>query len=115
MTVLRGIAMSWKMLGCDQHRAVSVRMGASDEGLDEIRDLGRIFSIGTDIDDRVVGIVIDIGDWCEQPVHAQGPCLTSRLGAFVLHSVEVLSGSERHAVGPSSGGGDTHGRASLKI
>src|ERR1700722_14885343 len=115
MAVLRGIAMPWKMLGCDQHRVVSVRVSAGDEGVDETRDFGGIFSIGADIDNRVVGIVIDISDRREQPVHAQSARFPSRLGAFVLHSVQVLGGGERHAVGPSGGGSDTHGRASLKI
>ncbi len=110
-----GIAVPGKMFGGDQDTIRRVGMRAFDKCGDVARYLLGIFAVGAQVDDRVQGIVVDVGHRREDPVNAQGASLAGGDHAFILHGGEIARRSERHAVRESRAAGDAHGSGSLEI
>ena len=72
MAVGGGVSVAGKVFGRGEE---SSRARPFHEARGQVRDQGRVFAEGTDVDDGVVGIVVDVGDGRERPVHAQRPAL----------------------------------------
>ena len=68
MRIRSGIAVSWEMFRGGQNVRARHRVRARNECGNERRNVVRIFSVGSDIDDRVVRIVVDIGIRKEEPL-----------------------------------------------
>ena len=66
------ISMSGKMFGCGQNPCRRHRVRAFDERRNESRYVGGIFPVGADVDDGVIGVVVDVGIGKEEPLNAQG-------------------------------------------
>src|SRR5258706_16042628 len=58
------IAVSGKVLGTGQKTRVLV---TANGGRPQPANQSRVFSIGSDTDDRVVRVVVDVHNWCEIP------------------------------------------------
>ena len=71
MAVHGCIAVSRKMLRRGQDQILLVGMRAFDEGLHVGGDILRILAEGADIDDGVVGIIVDVGDRIIDPLDAE--------------------------------------------
>ena len=63
-----GVAVAGEVLQRGEHAAL---VRAADVRGYHGRDLGRIFTVGTRVDDRVLRINLHIGNWVEVPVDAQ--------------------------------------------
>ncbi len=72
MRVDGGVAVARKVFDGDEHLGLRIAARAFDVGFDVSGHLLRIFAVGADVDDRVVGVVVDVGDGSEDPVHAHG-------------------------------------------
>src|SRR5919205_414467 len=67
--VYRRVAVAGEMFG-GRERAALAR--AADGRRDELGHAPRVFAEGADVDDGVVGVVVEVGDGAEQPVDAEG-------------------------------------------
>ena len=90
-------------------------MRAVDECGHVARHLLRIFAVGAQVDDRVQGIVVDVGHRREDPVNAQGAGLAGGDQAFILRGREIARRSERHVVRETRAAGNAHGSGALEI
>ena len=79
-----GVAVTGEMLGGGQHVVLFVGVGAFDEGLDLRRNILRILAEGTDVDDGIFGVVVDVGDGKVDPLHAESAGLAGGHFAFVV-------------------------------
>ncbi len=77
MAVFGGVTMAGEMLGGDQHGILAVRMRAVDVGFHEARHLLRVFAEGADVDDGIIGVIVNVGHRREQPVDAHGARIAS--------------------------------------
>ena len=73
-----GVSMSGEVLDGREHERFLVGARALDEGLHVRGDGVRVFSEGADVDDRIVGVVVDVRDRVVDPVDAEGAGLARR-------------------------------------
>ena len=65
------VAVPRKMLGGGQHDAAAVGLGSFDEGFHVSRHHLRVLAERADVDDGIVGIIVDIGIGVENPVDTE--------------------------------------------
>ena len=110
VAVYRGVAVSREMLGGGQNEVVLVGMRALDEGLHVGRHILRILAKRADVDDRVLGIVVDVGYRIVDPVDPQGAHF-----AFETGERRIARRSECHGMRKGRGAGNPHGCAPFEI
>ena len=110
-----GVAVAGEMLGGHQHAIVGIGMRAVDERRDVARDGFGILSVGADVDDGIVGIVVDVGDGREDPLHSQSSGFACRGQPFVARRFQIAGRAVGHVVRKADRVGDAHGRGALKI
>ena len=115
MAILGRVAVPGEMLSRHQHGILSIRMRAGDVSLNEARYLSRVLAKRSNVDDRIVGVVIDVGHRGEQPVDAHRARVASGIRPFLTHGRQIMRGGKGHAVRPRRGGVHSHGSASLEI
>ena len=115
MAVFGGVPMPRKMLGSYQHWILAIRMRAIDVGFHKTRHLFGVLAERANVDDRIVGIVVDVRNRREHPVHAHGTRVASGVGSFFGDSSQILRGAECHAVRPRCCRVHTHGSAAFEI
>ena len=107
--------MTGEVLSRHQDRILRIGMRACDIGMHKIGDFTSVFAVGSNVDDRVVGIIVDVRNRCEQPLDTHGASVARRLAALIARAGKILRGGECHVVRPGRCGSDSHGRAPLKI
>ena len=115
MRVGRGIAVTGEMLRGHQNARFRIGVRAFDEADDELRDVLRIFAVRADVDDGVVGVIVDIGIGEEEPLDAHGARFLRRDFAFDAGFIGIARRGEGHGVREDRGGVDAHGSAALEI
>ncbi len=115
MRVGVGVAMAGKVLGRHEHLIGWIGVRSLDESLHVRGDGLRVLAEGADVDDRVVGIVVDVGVGREDPMNAHRACLARRGRAESTRQFKVVRGPEGHHVGERRRANHAHGRAVLEI
>ena len=110
-----GVAVPREMFGGGQREVLLVGVRPFDEGPDVRRDVVRILAEGADVDDRIIGIVVDVGDRVKDPLDAQRARLARGDLAFVAGQRRIARGAERHGVRKNRGAFEPHGSAALEI
>src|SRR5437867_5538522 len=96
MRIDRGIAMTGKMF-CGSNDMLA--LNAVDESRTEFRDRLRIFTVGTDIDDGIASVVIDIEDRCKNVLDADSFRLAARDLADTSRVVRISRRADSHRTG----------------
>ena len=78
-----GVAVAGEVLGGGEREILLVGVRALDEGHHVRGDGLRVLAEGADVDDRIVGVVVDVGDRVVDPVDAEGAGLARRDLALV--------------------------------
>ncbi|MBA7622639.1 hypothetical protein ES703_30017 [subsurface metagenome] len=110
--ILVRISMARKMLGCGNE---PILLAASDEGDGQAADLGRIFSEGSCVDDRVVRIDIHID---HRSICHMDPQCSAFPGSDLAHEIGLVlrpCGSNPHKRGKQRGSCDLVPDTSFKI
>ena len=103
------------MLGGGQDEILLVRVGAFDEGLHLCRHSLRILAKRADVDDRVIGIVVDIGDGRVDPVNPNGAGFERGDFAHGVSVAGISGGGKGHRGRKRSAFIQAHRGAALKI
>ena len=103
MTIDGGIAMTGKVLGAQKNGIRRVGMGTFNERRHVSGYLIRLLAEGSDIDDGVVGIVIDVGNRCKNPMDSQGSCFSSCSCSQLPGGCQITCRIKRHVMGIFSG------------
>ena len=93
MRIGRGVAVSGKVFGRGQHRAL---VSAANVCRHEIADLLRVLSERTRVDDGIRWIGIHVGDGKEIQVHSDGPRFQSRDASKGLGIYRFAGSSKCH-------------------
>src|SRR2546423_5518097 len=98
MGILGRIAVPWKMLGRGEDATLRVNARAFDERAHMVGYLARVFSERANINDRVVGIAVDVGYREVYPMNSQGPRIASRNLSHVFRRLRIACRRKRHGV-----------------
>ena len=93
-----GVAVAGKMFGGHQHSIVGIGVRAVDVRGDVARDGVRIFAVGANVDDGIIGIAVDVGDRRENPLDAQSAGLAGRGQPFIARGLEIVGRAVGHVV-----------------
>jgi hypothetical protein len=115
MRVGSSIAMSGEMLGGGKDAVTPVAFGPLDECFRVTRHYLRVLAEGTDIDDGIIGVVVDVSVRIKDPLDADRPRLSRRDLAFVTCERRLSGGSECHGVWKYGGIVQAHRSAALEI
>ena len=115
MTVHVGIAMAGKVFGCNQHSILRIGMRPVDVRGHVLRHVVRILAVRPEIDHRIVGVHVDVGNRREDPVEAQRARFSSGDQTLDARAFHVACRAIRHVVGEARAGIDAHRRAALEI
>ena len=107
-----GVAVPGKMFSGSQ---AAVFFHAAHEGCDEFGDALRIFAERARIDDRIAGIIVDVGNRRVNPVNADGAGFERGDFAHGVSVGRISAGRQRHRRGKRSAFVEPHGRAAFKI
>ena len=109
------VAVARKMFGGGQHEIALVGMCAFNEGLHVRGHILRILAKRADVDDGVVGIVVDVGHRVVDPVNAQCPRFPRRDFTLEARKGRVSRGAKRHGMRKDGGSFHPHRGAPLEI
>ena len=109
------VAMPGKVLRGRQNARPRHRVRARNECGNECRHIVRVLSVGADIDDRIVGIVVDVGIGKKEPLHTQRARFPRRDFAFDMRLFRIARGCECHCVRKDRRRIHSHGSAALEI
>ncbi len=115
VTIQIRIAVPREMLRRQKHHVLRIGMRALHECGNVGRHIVRILAVGTDIDHRVCGIVIDVGIRREDPLNSQGPRLARRHQARIARLLQVARRPISHRERKFRGVAHAHGRATLEV
>src|SRR5947207_11384259 len=98
MCIGSGIAMSGEVLHGGEYAVAPVAFGALDECFRITRHHLRVLAKGTDVDDGIVGIVVDVSVRIKDPLDTDRARLARRDLAFISSERRLARGSECHCV-----------------
>jgi hypothetical protein len=110
-----GIAVAGEMFDGDENAGFGIGVRAFNVSDDVPGNVLWILAVRADVDDGIIGVVIDIGVRCEDPVDAQSARLTCGVEAFETGSFIIAAGGIGHVVRELHGAGNPHGRAAFEI
>jgi len=110
--ILGRVAVAGEMLGRGDH---PVLLDAPDEGVGDAADEGRIGADGPGVDDRIVGIDVDVDDRGVGHVDAHGPALEGRGPADLVGQLLGAGRAEGHERREERRVRDPVGRSPLEI
>ena len=77
-------------------REATIVLKTTNQGHAQVRNSIRVFPEGANVDDRVVGVVVDVQDWSERDVDAHGAGLQRRDSSQLVGVARIARGAERH-------------------
>jgi hypothetical protein len=74
-----------------------------------------VLAIGADVDDGIIGVVVDVGHRKEEPLDADGARLAGRDLALEARQRRVAGRAEGHGLRKHGGAIHAHGSAALEV
>ena len=98
VAIHRRIAMTGEMLGRSEYSILRIGSRARDERADMLGHNAGVLSEGSDIDDGIVRIAVDVGDGKKDPVDAQRARVAGRNLAGIFGGLRIARRGECHRV-----------------